>query len=122
MPRSMVIFERLAYGFLALNILAGVPGAVRAQDIGASFGILDVVTYLVIAALIWAAARKRQRWARWAYVAIVVALVALTIWFHAPIPPLWYVVMIAISEILALVSLYYLYSEESRTWFNMPTC
>jgi len=58
MPPNMVIFERLAYGFLALHILAGMLTGMTVRDT------TDVAIYLIVAVLIWAAARKRKNWAR----------------------------------------------------------
>jgi hypothetical protein len=119
MPTPVVLLERFAYGFLGLNILGGLLEIARVGDV-AAFGLWNVIAYVVIAALIWFAAKRRKNWARWGYAVVVVLLVGLTILFFSPLPPLWYVLIMGASELLGIISLFYLYSAAASAWFRSP--
>jgi MFS family permease len=80
---NLQMFERLGYGSLAVGLLSDLIG--RRGDMTET--IVIVVITLVAAALVWAAARKAQRWA--AAILGVIAILTLgaligTFWAGAP--------------------------------------
>ena len=74
MPKSVVLFERLAYLAVVLGIVSAIlnwtgqampPGALPGLFAG-----LVVISGLEVL-FIWLTARKRKNWARWVWVAVI---------------------------------------------------
>jgi MFS family permease len=84
MSNNLKMFERLGYGSLAVGLLGDLIG--RRGDMTET--IVLVVITLVAAALVWAAARKAQRWA--AAILCLIAILMLgglvgSFWAGAPV-------------------------------------
>ena len=115
MTEPFTLEDRLAI----TDVFARYAWSLDTRDV-AAFALWNVIAYVVIAALIWFAAKRRKNWARWAYAVVVVLLVGLTILFFSPLPPLWYVLIMGASELLGIISLFYLYSAAASAWFRSP--
>jgi hypothetical protein len=126
MPQAIVRFERLAYLSLLLGVLATSVLLVRDADVrrlveempAAAIG-TNVVPNLVFLALIFAAARRRQNWARWLYsVLVAVGLVIYIIVRHSSLGFDPVTLLNAASGVTFIASVYFVFSRPSSSWFR----
>jgi hypothetical protein len=129
MPPTVMRFERLAYLCVVLGVSAYYndvyQGITRHQGLDAFFTVLAGVTaaaYVIVAALIFAAARRRQNWARWIYSVLIVLGVAIDVrgsMQYRDILGLGPVTLLdAASDIAAIASVYFAFSRPSNAWFR----
>jgi CHASE2 domain-containing sensor protein len=109
------MFERLGYGALVIGMVSDFVG----RKVGMAEAIFLVVTTLVIAALVWAAARKAQRWAAAIVGLLAILILVVTIgefWAGGPAwlqpetpPPTLTKILDVVSTVMLFAALYFYY-------------
>ncbi len=131
MPRTVVIFERLAYLSIFLGVLAACNGIYQAShqgldafniDLVGAGGLVITASCMIDAALIFAAARRRQNWARWVYsVLLALAVVQEIVTAVRSRDIIGFdpgTLLGAASDIAAIASIYFAFSRPSNSWFR----
>jgi hypothetical protein len=123
MPRTMVRFERLAYLSIVLGALPIVIALRQGLDFFNAIVAAGVsVAYLIVAALIFTAARLRRNWARWVYSVLIALGVALNIRTFLQYRDVLGFDLVAsldaASDVAAIASVYFAFSRPSNSWFR----
>ena len=135
MPRNVALFELLAYVALGvglftlpfaigaiLNVLATAGAAAgSAGTFVLIFTVLGgLVGFALYGLLVWAAARKRQNWARIVYaVLILIGLIASA--FNTDglqLIGLFSIGSFAIQTLLQFAALYFVFTRDANPWFD----
>jgi uncharacterized membrane protein HdeD (DUF308 family) len=120
MPKSVILFERLAYAALAFEVLAILIDPLSREEWGLAGSLLAAAAAILITSLIvWAAARRRKNWARWLYVVLGVIGMASTIWsFTDEGQSMWVHVINVAADLCFIAAAYHAFMKESRPWFH----
>ena len=132
MPRNVALFELCAYVALGFGVFTFpfVIGAITVDPAIAQLGSSSTVLLLAVLSgvaasviyglLIWAAARKRQGWARIVY-ALFTVLGLITTAFQPQSLQLlgWFSIgSFAIQTLLQLAAIFYVFKGEANGWFD----
>lgn len=122
MPNSVVMFERLAYACLTFEVLAILVDPLNRAAWGLAGSVLiAAVAVLITSLVVWAAARRRQNWARWLYLVLGVIGMASTLWSFTDADQRWWVHALNVAaDLCFLGAAYHVFSKESTPWFR-PT-
>jgi len=123
MPQTMVRFERLAYLSIVLGVLPIFIGFHHGLDFfNAVVAVVVDGAYLIVAALIFAAARLRRNWARWVYSVLIALGVAFSIRAFLQYRDVLGFNLVdlldAVSDVAAIASVYFAFSRPSNSWFR----
>jgi hypothetical protein len=127
-PKSIALFEKIAYLALALGIASVVinyPVTIKTPGATANMVVaiqsLSVVLQILF---IWLIARRRKNWARWIWIAVMFGgtAIAIVMGFSHPVPQnglagsaAFYLVYVA-----SLVSAICLLQADAWAWFRAP--
>ena len=135
MPKNVALFELLAYvalgvGLFTLPFLTGAVLNVLATAGAASGGATSLFALLTILGglvgallyglLVWAAARKRQNWARIVY-AVLFLLGLISTAFNTDglqVIGLFSIGSFAIQTLLQLAAIYFVFTKDANPWFD----
>jgi uncharacterized membrane protein HdeD (DUF308 family) len=124
MPRSIALFERLAYAALTFEVLAILIDPLNREEWGLTGSLLAAaIAILITTLIIWAAVRRRKNWARWLYVVLGVIGMASTLWsFTDEGQSLLVHIINVAADLCFIAAAYHAFRKESRPWFhpNLP--
>jgi uncharacterized membrane protein HdeD (DUF308 family) len=120
MPKSVVLFERLAYAALTFEVLAILIDPLNRAEWGLAGSLLvAAISILITTLIIWAAARRRKNWARYLYVVLGVIGMASTIWsFTDEGQSMWVHVINVAADLCFIAAAYHAFMQASRPWFH----
>lgn len=125
-PHSIARFELLAYLSLFLfactAVVAGVldwDSSVEDWALSDTAAVVSLIFALVKPVLIFAAARRRQNWARWTYCVPVALDVAMELIPPYDDPPV-VLALTALFIVAEVAAVYFAFSRESAVWFKPP--
>jgi fluoride ion exporter CrcB/FEX len=120
MPRSVVLFERLAYAALTFEVLAILIDPLNRAEWGMAGSLLvAAIAILITSLIVWAAARRRKNWARYLYVVLGVIGMASTIWsFTDEGQSMLVHVLNVAADLCFIAAAYHAFIRESRPWFH----
>ena len=124
MPRNVARFEILMYLALVMAVLIGIFDFNRfAPTLGAGLIVGTVSGVVVLTTLlVWAAARRRQTWARWFLLALfIVGMPGYTMSFlEFAQGSILTAAMGIMRVLLSAAALYYVFTGDAREWFRRP--
>ena len=128
MPKSIMLFERVAYLALLLGLTSdalnwsAVTEAYSQEPITSL--LVQVISFGGQALFIWLIARKRKNWARWVWIVVIFSGAAIIVFarIFLPTAPLSLAGTIAsyLVFLTSLLSTYFLLTRESGAWFRRP--
>ena len=124
MPKSVALFERIAYLALVLGVLSS------AINLNSSSAVLSIVLGMQMITIafqilfIWLVARKRKNWARWVWIVLMFAgtIYAIALEFFHPLilNGAAGIIAICLAYLTSVVSACFLLTPEAWAWFRLP--
>lgn len=120
MPRSIVLFERLAYAALAFEVVDILIDPFNRAEWGLAGSVVAAaIAVLITSLIVWAAARRRKNWARWLYTVLGIIGIAMTLWsFTDEGQSVWIHVINVAADLCFIAAAYHAFMKESGPWFH----